>query len=161
MMALVALMHEKRYDAITVTDLLARAGVARSTFYARYRGKDDLLLTGFRRMLDHLDAMLERDGNPGGRIAPVRELFAHVGSVRRFERTLSRSSLADRQVQAGIEQVAGSLARRLASREPRNGLPVEPRAQALAGALFALLRWWLDHDTPYTPEQMDRLFHSI
>lgn len=34
-------------------------------------------------------------------------------------------------------------------------------AQAMAGALFALLRWWLDHDTPYTPEQMDRMFHSI
>src|SRR5437867_644732 len=40
--ALVALVLEKRYDAITIQDLLDRADVGRSTFYAHYRGKDDL-----------------------------------------------------------------------------------------------------------------------
>lgn len=41
--ALVALTVEKRVDAITVQQVLDRRAVGRTTFYARYRGKDDRL----------------------------------------------------------------------------------------------------------------------
>jgi len=159
--ALVSLVFEKGYDAITIQDLLDRADVGRSTFYAHYRGKDDLLLTSFRRLLDHLDRMLDRDGNPGGRIAPVQELFAHVASARRFERALSRSHMVERQFHAGIQQLSGSIARRLAIGGPDGTFPIPVRAQALAGGLFAMLRWWLDGDMPYSPEEMDRMFHAL
>lgn len=37
--ALVSLLLERRYDAITVQDILIRAGVGRSTFYAHYSNK--------------------------------------------------------------------------------------------------------------------------
>lgn len=43
--ALVALMHEKNFDEITVQDLLDRAGVGRATFYVHYRDKQDLFLS--------------------------------------------------------------------------------------------------------------------
>lgn len=32
---------------------------------------------------------------------------------------------------------------------------------ALAGALFALLRWWLEHDSEHDAAAMDTLFHAI
>ena len=43
--ALVELMKEKTFDDITVQDVLDRAGVGRSTFYAHYRDKQDLFLS--------------------------------------------------------------------------------------------------------------------
>ena len=42
--ALIELMREKGYSAITVSDVIERANVGRSTFYAHYRDKDDLLV---------------------------------------------------------------------------------------------------------------------
>jgi len=70
---LVTLALEKRYEAITVQDLLDHADMGRSTFYAHYRGKDDLLL---------------------------RELFCHLGRSRTFYQALSRARVLDRMYPA-------------------------------------------------------------
>src|SRR4029453_14658313 len=45
--ALLSLGQEQGYERITGQDILDRADVGRSTFYAHYRDKDDLLLSGF------------------------------------------------------------------------------------------------------------------
>jgi len=31
----------------------------------------------------------------------------------------------------------------------------------LAGALLNLIRWWLDHDMPYSAERMDEIFQQL
>ena len=42
--ALIALMHVKRYDDITVQNICERADVGRSTFYAHFQDKDELFV---------------------------------------------------------------------------------------------------------------------
>ena len=43
-MALVELMKEKDLDKITITEIVARAGVGRSSFYRHFSSKEDVLL---------------------------------------------------------------------------------------------------------------------
>lgn len=59
--ALLDLLTEKPFDAITVTDVCRRAGVHRSTFYAHYANTTELLgevrdatMRGFYEHFDHL-----------------------------------------------------------------------------------------------------------
>src|ERR1044072_8198486 len=52
--ALFALVFEKGYDRVTVQDVLDRAAVGRSTFYAHFRDKEALLLAGFDELSDEL-----------------------------------------------------------------------------------------------------------
>ena len=158
--ALIALIAERRYESITIQDLLDRADVGRSTFYAHFRGKDDFLLRTFEGLIDRIDACIGA-GDP--RIAPVRELFSHIGAQREFHRALSRAHMLDRVYQAGIERMSTAIARRLAERDAarRATVPGEITARAHAGALFALMRWWLEQDVPQSPERMDELYHRI
>jgi AcrR family transcriptional regulator len=159
--ALVALVLEKRYDAITIQDLLDRADVGRSTFYSHYRGKDDLVLRSFEGLIAMLDQAVERDASPARRLAPVRELFEHIGAFGPFHRALARAHMLDRVYQVGTDFLSARIARRLESRAPSAGVPVAPMAAAYAGALFALLRWWLEHDMPFSPDEMDRMYHRM
>ena len=54
--ALLSLIIEKGYEAVSVEDICERANVGRSTFYAHFTGKDDLKRSG----LGHL-----RQATPG------------------------------------------------------------------------------------------------
>ena len=45
--ALMELTLERGYDHVTIQDILDRADVGRSTFYAHYHDKDDLLVSEF------------------------------------------------------------------------------------------------------------------
>jgi AcrR family transcriptional regulator len=49
--ALATLVHEKPFDAIVVKEILGRANVGRSTFYAHFRDKEELLLSAIRELL--------------------------------------------------------------------------------------------------------------
>ena len=162
--ALVELVLAKRYDAITIQNLLDRADVGRSTFYSHYRGKDDLLLKSFEHMLALFDQLLDREEPASRRVAPVRELFRHIGESRSFQQALAKAHVLDRLYQIGINRMSRTIERRLAmvSAGPRGAsVPSPVKAQALAGALFSLLRWWVDHEGSYTPEQMDAMFHAM
>jgi AcrR family transcriptional regulator len=46
--AFMSLILEKKYESITVQEILDRADVGRSTFYMHFRDKDELLVSGFQ-----------------------------------------------------------------------------------------------------------------
>src|SRR5262245_28061146 len=53
--ALVELLLEKRFDAITVQDILNRANIGRSTFYEHYTDIEDLLMSEIQRVIRELE----------------------------------------------------------------------------------------------------------
>jgi AcrR family transcriptional regulator len=162
--ALIALMQEKPFDAITVQEVLDRARVGRSTFYAHYRDKLDLFLSDLDEFLEAMSTMLSRAGDTSERVAPVRELFAHVSDGRRLYNALVESGrmhdfmeLAQGHFARGIEQRLAALPRsRTVAHAHRAAV-----AHALAGSLLSLLSWWMALDAPAPPEQMDDIYHRL
>jgi AcrR family transcriptional regulator len=143
--ALVQSMLAEEFDAITVQSLLDRARVSRTTCYAHFRDKDDLLLSETAR---------------GARVAPVAELFQHVGEFRDFDRALGRSGRRG-QVYALF---MGHLARMIEKRIQALAPGASDRAvisRMFSGALMELLQWWLERDSVHTPEWVDHRFHEL
>jgi AcrR family transcriptional regulator len=162
--ALVALILEKPFDTITVQDVLARARVSRSTFYAHFRDKQDLFVSDMDEFLEAMATLLSRRGERSHRVAPVRELFAHVADWKRFHAALAGSA----KLQDFLELAQGHFARAIEARLPETPggrtIPPERRraaAHALAGAMLSLLEWWLDRGMKEPPEEMDEIFHRM
>lgn len=160
--ALVELMQEKTFDEITVQEVLDRAGVGRSTFYAHYRDKDDLFLSDVEDFFGLMSTLLTRRGVSVERVAPVGELFAHIAEAHEFYAAL----VASGKVKDVLELGQGFFARSIEERLIMAHVAMEPMqlkayAHALAGSLFALLSWWIDHRMAESPEAMDVLFHSM
>lgn len=162
--ALLHLILEKPIGDVTVQDVLDRSGVGRSTFYLHYRDKNDLLLSQLEGFLEFMSTTLSEKKERSDRVAPVAEMFAHIGNQNRLYRVLLDAGLLKDFFELAEGYFARGIERRLAESGRCTHLPARPlaaRAAALSGSLLSLLRWWLDRGEKDPPEQMDKLFHEM
>jgi AcrR family transcriptional regulator len=173
--ALVELMFEKRFEDISVQDILDRADIGRSTFYGHFSSKEALLYSSLGDMLHGLEVHMAEEGNmqrgddsPGGGIVllPSLGLFRHIKQHQRLYRALFSSSSLEPVTQNLHRQLAQVVERNLracadtpAGRPPAVPLPI--LAGFAAGAFLTLLRCWLEGNDSYTPEQVDAMFQQM
>lgn len=163
--ALVDLMLHKRYDEITVQDIIDHANVGRSTFYAHYLDKDDLLVSDFTRVLDLLSVHMRRqDAGSVGEPPSLKLFFEHVQAHHHLYKALVRGGGIELLYKKGHERLCQNIELHLAELVPDGQVPALPLplvADYLAGTILNLLKWWLDHEMPHTPKQMDRMFLQL
>jgi AcrR family transcriptional regulator len=167
--AFLSLILEKGYDRITVQDILDRADVGRSTFYAHYRDKEDLLHAGFEDIRAALAA--ERNAREAESAAdvellqPLLTVFTHVERHRQFWAPMSRKGGAELITRLLRDSVDDLVRQHLQSQF--GGPAVDPTeleaaVQFVAGACMGLLIWWLDHeDIPSSAEQVHTIFRRL
>ncbi len=157
--ALIELIVEKGYDKITVSDLIDRADVGRSTFYSHYETKDDLLATGMREYLFDILPPIEGGEPNGGALMPARMLFEHLDENHRMYARLIGGS--------GIEVVHQAMHNQLYARAMEivgtgsRPYPTDVQAAYLAGSLLSLLEWWLDNGRPHPAAEMADMYERL
>lgn len=159
---LIGLILEKRYDSITVKDILDRADVGRSTFYAHFTDKEDLLLNSYQQVFYWLQKRLEKDETD--RIAPSLDLFQHIQSHHKLYLALVRSRKIDLFYKHGQKVLCCVIEKRINSLMDRGenpSIPVPILSNHLAGSLFTMLKWWLENNMPHTAEKMDGIYHGL
>lgn len=162
--ALVALMQEKPFDTITVQDVLDRAQVGRSTFYSHYSDKDDLLMSDAEEFFEAVAMMLSVRGDTSDRVFPVREFFGHIIEAKQFVDALVSSGKMNDNMELARGLFARGIERRLSELPKGREISEHDRpaiAFAHAGALLALLTWWVDRGMKQPPAEMDELFHRL
>jgi AcrR family transcriptional regulator len=167
--ALMALIVEKGYEEVTVQDILDRANLGRSTFYSHYRDKDDLLLRGF----DHLRTMLEDQhrallsARARGKAADFNlslELFRHAQENHGHYKAMVGKQSGQMIMRQAHDYLAALVREHL---EPvmksrkKPPVPLDLAAHWLASGFLSLMTWWLDHNLPHTPEEMDAIFRRL
>jgi AcrR family transcriptional regulator len=164
--AFAELLSEKSYDEILVQDILDRAGIGRTTFYAHYFDKEDVLesiteqiLTLFTQQIAH--------SSTRQRVIPSLELFEHIyQSPNKHLRALMRGRAGEPLWEAMQTALGRAIEPALAtlSAEAQRGsppIPVPVISEYLAGAFLTLLKWWLAADMPYPPDQMEIIFQQL
>jgi AcrR family transcriptional regulator len=162
--ALISLMQERPFETVTIQQVLDRAGVGRSTFYAHYRDKDDLFLSDMEDFLEMMSTLLTQQKEKSNRVAPVRELFTHVAEMSQFRAALIAAGKMRDFLEMAQEYFARAIDQRLGALPQSSSIPPPQRtamAHAFAGALLSLLTWWVDHNASPSAEEMDALYHQI
>jgi len=163
--ALVELVKEKRFDDITVQNVIERADVGRATFYSHFRDKEDLFEQQWEQFNERLAQQIDWDKAGKDSFVPVASFFQHLQEVQPFYRGLVRSRKIDAMFKRGIEYLTNHIETGLNQRLKPGARPVDVPipilSNYLASEFFALLKWWLDAGMPYTPESMDKAFHRL
>jgi AcrR family transcriptional regulator len=163
--AMLALMTEKGYEAVSVQDLIDRADIGRSTFYAHYTDKADLL----HEMLSELRAQVEHDPATGAadRRRPLRfslRMFRHVQDQQALLRALlgrPGAGTVVTEIDGMLTDMVSSELRALAHASAPPRVPLDLVAPAVVAAYLAVLTWWVGDDFRHTPEQVNVYFETL
>ncbi|MEV7534501.1 TetR/AcrR family transcriptional regulator [Streptomyces hydrogenans] len=154
--ALVELVLDKGFHAVTVEEITERADVGRATFYAHYRDKEDLLVGVVRDLAEDRERLLPavRQAHAEGFTGlPVKYIFEHAEQEKPVYQVILRGegdgralreftdlirTHAEAAFRARVEQLAVT---------PR--IPLDIVARAWTGELIGLLTWWVENDTGY------------
>jgi AcrR family transcriptional regulator len=162
--ALLDLLKVRHYDAISVKDIIEKANVGRSTFYAHYQTKDDLLKGGFERVLEMLLEQLVFDETERKLSLDTAPLFRHAQGHAKLYRALAWGSGFELITTQGQASLGEKILQRLSSIAPAEGqiaVPLSILSYSLAGSLLILLKWWLENDMPGSPEYMDGISQQL
>ena len=152
--ALVELMEERSFPSLSVTDICRRAMVHRTTFYAHFNDKQELLhylLEGMERECAATCLPQDPDRSPREYLlTAARDVFQFFAQRRALYRACLNSGAAT--LAHTLEDcAAGELCRLLSEPRFRAVSPqVDPQVAAhfYTGAMLSLIRWWLTSDEP-------------
>ena len=162
--AFAELLVEKPYEEILVQDILDRADIGRTTFYAHYFDKEDVLNSMVEEQLERFTHQFAH-ATARQRVMPSLELFEHIyHSPHQHLRALMRGRAGEplwEALQTALCQAIEPALSTLCAEKRSPSIPLPVVSQYLAGAFFTLLKWWVEASMPYPPEQMEHIFQQL
>lgn len=166
--ALVNLIDERGFDAITVGDIAERAMVNRTTFYLHYQDKYDIVTSIFRSAVDELSESLGVPQEGPCRVDPDNppevwvKLFDHFAAHAKMYRAML-GKRGSPWFSANMRDYVASLARKRLqeSQQARSQCKVPPEAAiwAISDVFIGLVSWWLEEGPSHcSPKQMSTWF---
>lgn len=154
--ALLQLIEEKGFETITVEEIVARADVGRTTFYLHYTDKGHLLADCISLIAE--DSRLQEK--------PVLQLFKDAESSRALYQTVLSGKGGVEALQRIHRDVSRLAQEVFETQIEQHGLrpAIAPdfMAHHFAGALLALVHWWLTAGQErYSAEEMTSQFHKL
>ncbi len=170
--AMIELITEKGFDAITVGDIAERAMINRATFYRHYQDKYDLVVKIFEETAGRLVTSMKPAHGYVRHIDPENpselwiRLFEHIAEHARLYRAMlgknGSSWYADRMREYAISLLLERERERQQhvgpTRQNDPAMPQELPIILFSHVLIGAIVWWLESEKSYTPKQMATWF---
>jgi len=163
--AIVSLIHEKSYPAIVVDEILERAEVGRSAFYAHFPNKDALLASGIEQMLHAtppraLPSSVGRFGNALRFSFPV---FEYIGQCR--QAAAAKMGMKGRRIvhqhlqRVLVEHIRDDVGRGFANAQA--SMPADLAAEYIVATFILVLNWWVESRSRLSAREVDDVFLAL
>ena len=166
--ALIELISERGYDAITIQDIVDRANVGRTTFYLHYSSKDELFVSCHEAIISKFrigplhplsrEELLSLEAPHG-----MTSAYRHLEEARALLYSVFEGKdsllILRRMRDWSARDIEANL--RSAFPEEDSVIPLDVLALYLAGAQIGLVQWWLEKRQPHTLEDLAQMFHRL
>jgi AcrR family transcriptional regulator len=161
------LMMDRGYERMTVQHVLDRSGVGRATFYAHFKGKEDLLSSSIKHLQAQLRAARAEEARRN-RQTPEPLAFSlvflqHIDSHRRiYKQIVGKPS--EVTIERHMREMLADLAREdLMGRSGTSGdsRALEVAVQLISGALWSLVAWWFATRARVTAADLNAQFRQF
>lgn len=164
------LLLTSSYSCITVQDIIDGANVGRTTFYAHFPTKDDLLREMCAEIFEHVFSQApevepthdfsKSSDDPKAIITHILYHLQEHGKTLIVLLTCESGELFQRYFHQYFNQ---HVARRmLGARVPAGAaVPEDFLVEHIAGSFVTIVRWWLKNDMKQTPEEMAAYFTHV
>ena len=165
--AIVSLIHEKSYAAIAVKEILVRADVGRSAFYAHFSNKDALLASGIEQMLHAttprtLPPSFGRFGNALRFSFPVFEYIGqcrHAGEAKMDRR--GRRIVHQHLHRVLAEHIRDEVRQAFQQADGRAGIPADLASEYIVTTFILVLNWWVESRSRLSARDVDDVFLAL
>jgi AcrR family transcriptional regulator len=177
--SLLALILKKGFDNVTIEEITEGADVGRTTFYLHYRDKEDLLFECINGAVDGLvtevsgiplsawNFSIENSSETPTQNDPILKIYQHVSEKSDLYRIILRGA-GTGQTQNRVRDIIASAVSDFLEERVRGQamsfdpvIPLEVFANYFAGSLLGLISWWLEAETPYSPESMTVMYQRL
>jgi AcrR family transcriptional regulator len=158
--ALLDLIEERGFDALTVSEVIERAMVSRTAFYRNYQDKYDLVEQIFE---EAMSGLLNAVGDLGQE-HPAEiwvTFFEHIAHYERLYRALLGSKGSPwfvRKMRAALSELVKERGRLPHGPDTRSHLShgfSDEFVPDLVSTMFVeTIIWWLEHERPYPPREI-------
>ncbi len=163
--ALVSLILEKDFAAISIKEITERADVAYITFFRHYESLDRLLMEvldeGLSGLLIHIETLanqfetsaLETEG---------RLIFEYIEQKSDLFRILLKSQSVIRVRKKVVQNIAVIFKKScMPLARLDNLVTVNIASNHIATSLLSLIEWWLENNMNPSPSEMGRVYKSL
>jgi AcrR family transcriptional regulator len=157
------LAKEKPYDAIAVKEILGRANVGRSTFYAHFHDKNELLESGIYEMLGSIHDRRPARGGADEPLAFSRPILDYIAEHRRCGAAMPRDGrvVMHARLQTVLTNLISDYLAALSGRQPTPAIPTDLIARHIAATFVLVLNWWVETDAKLTAAEVDARFRAL
>lgn len=164
--AFATLLANKQYKSITVQEIIDEANIGRSTFYAHFETKDELLRSMCTRIFDHVfNKTLPQESAKGYEHGSnnlelkLAHILFHLQEKEDVVKSLFKSDSSDLLMKYLKDYLYHLFVRYIPdfpSTVPENFL-----LNHLVGSFAETIRWWILNDTKDSPEQIAKYYMAV
>lgn len=166
--AFTTLLDRQNFHSITVQDIIDEANIGRSTFYAHFETKEELVKSLCRELFDHIigTAMDKQDTHglyactnaPHSVICHILQHLQENDNNILILLSCESSPIFMSYFKSGMEELVRS---QLLGDTALPGVPREFLVNHIAGSFVEMVQWWLDGGRKETPQTLDGYFRAV
>ena len=168
--AFTSLLAEKSYSKITVQEIIDAANVGRTTFYAHFETKDDLLKELCEELFGHIIGSAMDCTNTHGLYSDgsaPESVFCHLlQHLQENDRNII-ALLSCESSEMFLRFFKDSLNELVRSqfinqnRKANTDIPEDFLINHISGSFVEMVLWWIKGHRKQTPEDLDRYFRAV